>query len=142
MDIEFLVDKITKDIMKMIKNDKKKISIISNNDETHLSELLSNDYNVSTDNVNIDSDYVLLSKEKYQELSQNVKNQTMKVVQPQNEAFNKTLSLVGKKVIQERDLKNTNIEKFDSILISNKTIITALAKDIIRSANISVKYEN
>lgn len=141
MDIELLVDKITKEVMRMAKNGKKKISIISNKEETGLSELLSNDFDVIIGN-DIDSDYVILTREKYQELTQNHKNDNTNVVQTQNVVSNKTLSLVGKKVIQERDIINANIEKFDSILISNKTIVTALAKDMIKSANILVKYEN
>ncbi|MPQ42898.1 TIGR02536 family ethanolamine utilization protein [Clostridium tarantellae] len=52
---------------------------------------------------------------------------------------NKTIDLVGKKLISEGDLRKPHINGKTTLLVDNKSIITPLAKDYIRINRLKIK---
>ncbi len=135
MDINLLVEKVTKEVMLALKNisTKKNITVISHQCEKNLIENFKHNLD---DNFKMvkdikEADYVLLSKEEYNKLTG--QKTEMKTPLKKN-----TIDFVDKKVIQEKDLKMLNLDEYEEIVVNKKTIITSLAMDLIRMHSLKI----
>lgn len=129
MDINILIERVTEEVMKILAACKPKITIISNKKEEVIEDILKQHFDITES----DSDYILISRDKYDELI------NTKSVQINNITIDNFIDFTSKKVITERDLKLIDFRNIKNIKIKKATIITALAKDILKSSGVNIE---
>lgn len=129
MDINILIERVTEEVMKILTSCKPKITIISNKKEEVIEDVLKQHFDITES----DSDYILISRDKYDELI------NKKSIQINNITSDNFIDFTSKKVITERDLKLIDFRNIKNIKIKKATIITALAKDILKSSGVNIE---
>ena len=146
MDLDQLVELITKEILKRIGGVKQK-SVLAL--EGCPSGIISEEYEVKNDKDG-GYGYVLMTAEAYQALCRKDTVVCEAPVQtapsaevcesPKDEEAPKGtfIDLSHKRLLHERDLRDNNARRGDSIKVSRRTIITALAHDYAKSIGIKI----
>ena len=147
MDFDQLVETITKEILKRMSGARPK-SVLTL--EGCPSDIVSGDYEVKNDQ-NGGYGYVLMTAEAYQALISEkptlncepqveagalVKNCEVLIAQADEKSA--VIDLCGKRLLHERDLRDNNAQRGDTIKVSNRAIVTALAHDYAKSIGVKI----
>lgn len=139
MDLQVLIDRVTEEVMRSLGNlccgGNPTVTILSNKTEETLKELLQEKFEV-TESDGSTSDYMVLSKEKYEELISGKALPSTTCDIPHHSVIDFT----EKKVITQRDLTSLNFTTIHTIKIKKSTIITALAKEMLQSRGVTMEF--
>ncbi len=148
MDLNKLVDAVTKEIMSRLQKQDTRPSVLVLEPDCPVAPLLEQQYGISCaeDTENLQSyDYVLVPRAKYHVFCTNCVASTA-ASQPAEsknteQCPDKTLDWTDKKLIHERELAEACTHNIRCLRIANRAIVTALAADFIRDRGLTLIRE-
>ena len=136
-DVDHLIDMVTKEIIRRMGESEKNCVLVTDGCPE---DAISENYDVVRGNDPGGCKYVLLTEAAYRYL---VGGAAAPACCEKSAACgDSSVDLRGKRLLHERDLRNHNVQRDDVILVSKKTIVTALAHDYAKGLGAKIVREN
>ena len=136
LDVDHLIDLVTNEIIRRLGESEKDRILVTDGCPA---DAVSENYEAVTGNDPGVCKYVLLTETAYRSL---VAGAAVPGRCEESAACGGSVDVRGKHLLHERDLRNHNVHRDTVILVSKKTIITALALDYAKSLGAKIVREN
>ena len=136
-DVDHLIDLVTKEIVKRLDESEKDCVLVTDGCPE---DAVSENYDVVRGNDPCCCKYVLLTETAYRSLV--VGAVVPACCEESSVCCDGSVDLRGKRLLHERDLRDHNVQRDTIVLVSKKTIVTALAHDYAKSLGAKIVREN
>ena len=136
-DVDHLVDLVTKEIIRRLGESEKDRVLVM---EGCPVDAVSEKYNAVTENDQGSFKYVLLTEAAYRYLVGGTDVPTCR--EESAACCGGSVDLRGKRLLHERNLRDHNVRPDAVLLVSKKTIVTALAHDYAKGLGVKIVREN